>query len=238
MKILKRILLIVVALAILAGVVLYEIGLTDFRFKKTPDPDKIRVACVGDSITYGCLVPLRGRNNYPKKLQKLLGEEYQVENFGLSSRTLQNTGDEPYQKEEEFRRSLNFNPNILIIKLGTNDTKPQNWTSAEAYEEEYRNFLMAYETLPNPPAIYLCTPAAAYQAKGTSDGLYKYGIRENELEQARAVVRKLAAEKGYGLIDVAEQTKDHRDWFVFDGIHPNAKGAQALAGIVAKAIQG
>ena len=51
-------------------------------------------------------------------------------------------------------------------------------------------------------------------------------------------MRKLAAEKGYGLIDMAEETKDHEDWFVFDGIHPNAKGAQAMAEIVAAAIQG
>lgn len=228
----------IAATAALICWVMYEFGLTDWRKKQTPDNNKIRVACVGDSITYGCLVPLRGRNHYPRVLQKMLGEGYQVENFGLSNRTLQMTGDEPYQLEKEFPRSLMFRPNIVILKLGTNDTKPQNWRSADVFESEYRLLLAHYQALASTPKIYLCTPAAAYTGPGAKNGVYSYKIREKELEEARAVVRRLAVEMGLGLIDTAVLTAGHPEWFAFDGIHPNAKGTRAIAEAVYRAVTG
>ena len=228
--------LIGIALAAAGYWLAYEFGLTDLRRKQQPDFSKLRVACVGDSITYGCLVPLRGKNHYPRVLQRLLGNDYQVENFGLTNRTLQITGDHPYAMEAEFPRSLKFQPDIVIIKLGTNDTKPQNWISATAFETGYRFFLERYLALASRPKIYLCTPAAAYPGPGAKNGVYTYKIREQQLEEARAVVRRIAAEMGLGLIDTAELTKGHPEWFVFDGIHPNAKGAKALAEIIARAL--
>ena len=230
---------IVLACAAAAALVywlVYEFGLTDLRRKQEPDGSKIRVACVGDSITYGCLVPMRGRNHYPRVLQGLLGAGYQVENFGLTNRTLQITGDHPYALEKEFPRSLKFQPDIVVLKLGTNDTKPQNWASAEAFETEYRLLLAHYQALASRPRIFLCTPAAAYPGPGAKNGVYTYKIRERELEEARAVVRRVAAEEGLPLIDTAVLTAAHPEWFVFDGIHPNAKGARALAEIVSRAV--
>ena len=43
---------------------------------------KIKVACVGNSITYGYTLPDRETNAYPAKLQKMLGDDYVVGNFG------------------------------------------------------------------------------------------------------------------------------------------------------------
>ena len=75
--------------------------------------------------------------SYPAQLQAWLGQEYQVRNFGVSGATLLKNGDRPYWKEPEFSQVLDFNPDIIIIKLGTNDSKPQNWKFAEEFEQDY-----------------------------------------------------------------------------------------------------
>lgn len=61
---------------------------------------KIKIACVGNSITYGAEVANRDKNAYPAQLQAMLGDHYQVENFGVTSRTLLKKGYLPYWKSE------------------------------------------------------------------------------------------------------------------------------------------
>ncbi|MDE6817984.1 MAG: sialate O-acetylesterase, partial [Muribaculaceae bacterium] len=88
---------------------------------------KIKVACIGNSITYGYLLPDREVNAYPAQLQRLLGSDYEVGNFGHSGATLLNHGHNPYMKLPEFRAALDFKPDIAVIHLGVNDTDPRNW---------------------------------------------------------------------------------------------------------------
>src|SRR5215212_6867855 len=83
----------------------------------------VKVACVGDSITEGTGLASPATESYPARLQKLLGTNYNVRNFGVSGRTLLKQGDFPYWKEAAFTNSRNFGPNIVIIQLGTNDGK-------------------------------------------------------------------------------------------------------------------
>lgn len=236
MKLFWIILCAVAVAAALAFLVVYELGITNYRRKQKPDPDRIRVACVGDSITYGCLVALRSLNHYPAVLQRLLGDGFQVENFGISYRTVQQSADYPYRNEEEFPRSLAFKPDIVVLMLGTNDAKLSNWQSEAVFEAEYRALLSHYEALTPQPKIYLCTPAAAYAGTGAKNGVYAYEIFEDYLEITRAVVRRIAAEKQLPCIDVAAATAGHRDWYVYDGIHPNVKGAKQLAEFVHAAL--
>ena len=87
----------------------------------------IKVACVGNSITYGSGIKDRANHSYPSVLGRLLGSKYEVQNFGFSARTLLNKGDHPYMKETLFQKALNYQPDIVVIKLGTNDSKPINW---------------------------------------------------------------------------------------------------------------
>ena len=93
----------------------------------------VRVACVGDSITYGAGVANRGKNNYPKVLGGLLGAGYESRNFGVSGATLLKKGDLPYWRTGAFKAATEFKPHIVIIKLGTNDSKPQNWKHRAQY---------------------------------------------------------------------------------------------------------
>ena len=99
--------------------------------------EKLKVACVGDSITYGSCIEDRENYSYPAQLQNLLGQEYDVRNFGVSGTTLLHKGNYPYISTEEYRKSLEFNPDIVLIKLGTNDSKPQNRVHLAEYKQQY-----------------------------------------------------------------------------------------------------
>ena len=69
---------------------------------------RIKVACIGNSITYGYGLPDRATQSYPVQLQKMLGESYQVENFGKSGATLLNKGHRPYMQQDEYHRSPDY----------------------------------------------------------------------------------------------------------------------------------
>lgn len=76
--------------------------------------NRIKVACIGNSITYGYGLPDRTTQSYPAQLQKMLGESYQVENFGKSGATLLNKGHRPYMQQDEFRER-STSPEILWL---------------------------------------------------------------------------------------------------------------------------
>ena len=87
----------------------------------------IKVACVGNSITFGYLLDNPSTDSYPSQLQKMLGNGYVVGNFGHSGATLLNHGHRPYTKQKEYTEALNYKADIVVIHLGVNDTDPRNW---------------------------------------------------------------------------------------------------------------
>lgn len=188
----------------------------------------IRVACVGDSITFGAGVEDRIANNYPRVLGKLLGERYQVSNFGVNGATLLKKGDKPYWKLPAFKNVTDFQPHLVIIKLGTNDSKPQNWK----YRGEYANDLGAlidhFQDLPSKPKIWLCKPAPVARTR--------WGINEKTVKgEVIPLIESVAKEKKLPIIDLFLALDDHRD-LLPDGVHPNAAGAKIIAGTVHAAI--
>jgi len=119
----------------------------------------VRVACVGDSITAGSGTRVRELESYPAQLQRMLDEHsWLVGNFGVSGATLMNSGDKPYQKLPAFLDALKFNPDVVIVMLGTNDSKPQNWRYQEQFVADYRDLLGKFKALPKSPRIFICRP--------------------------------------------------------------------------------
>src|SRR5947208_169754 len=94
--------------------------------------DAVKVACVGDSITAGAGVK-DAKNKYPAQLGELLGTGYDVKNFGNSGSTMLDDGDKPYKKQKSFTDAVAFAADIVVIKLGTNDSKPQNWAKKDGF---------------------------------------------------------------------------------------------------------
>ena len=107
-----------------------------FAFLRQPiqATETIKVACVGNSITYGTGITNRDADSYPAQLQKLLGKKYSVGNFGKPGATLLAHGHRPYIQQKEYQKALDFSGDIVVIHLGINDTDPRNWPN---YRDEF-----------------------------------------------------------------------------------------------------
>ena len=228
------------ALLLLAGYAyLYFNGFSGVHPESSTEEGKIKVACVGDSITYGLGVSSWPDSNYPAVLGNLLGPEYHVMNFGESGRSVQETADKPYVKEKSYINSLAYDSDILIFMMGTNDSKPYNWNGKEAFLQAYEKILDSYMQREHPPKLYLCTPATAFYVKGESDGEAGFDIQPNIVEEIAQMIREFATiyQKETILIDINFMTKEHPEWFEKDGIHPNREGAKGIAEYIAEAIK-
>ena len=189
---------------------------------------RIRVACVGDSITYGAGIKDRQNYNYPHMLGKSLGSKFDVRNFGVSGATMLKNGDFSYWERPAFKNAKDFNPHVVVIKLGTNDTKPQNWKHSKEYVLDYEAMIDHFASLPAKPKIWLCSPAPVYQTRwGISEEVVVDGVIPK--------VRDLAARKGLPIIDMYSVLSNKPEMFP-DKIHPNADGAKVMADAVKAAI--
>jgi len=187
--------------------------------------DKIlRVACVGDSITEGAGLAVQSKTGYPVMLDSILGPKYAVLNSGRSATTLQKRGDFPYWICKEFSNTFVYKPNIIIIKLGTNDTKPQNW-HADKYEADYQAMIDTFQTISTHPKIYLCLPVPVFKTKwGINDSTVVHGVIP--------IIEKLAEKNKLPMIDLYQGMSGQGADFP-DSIHPNEKAAKVMAGIIA-----
>ena len=213
--------------------------------RQSPKQDAVRVACIGNSITDGHGIDLATVNGYPAQLQKLLGDGYWVKNFGVSARTMLNKGDYPYMNEMAWRDALAFKPDVVIIKLGTNDSKPENWQ----YGAEFRQDLEQIITTLRPdlaetakkgkkskkakqgstegtPKIYLCTPIPAFKPT--------WNINDSVIANAIIPIQQEVAKKyGLQIIDLHTLYAGDGNKMLSDGIHPDARGARRMAEIIA-----
>jgi len=190
----------------------------------------VKVACVGNSITYGSGISNRDRDSYPSVLGQMLGEAYEVRNYGFSARTCLNKGDFPYMKEKMFQDALGYNPDIVIIKLGTNDTKPNNWIYNTEFKKDLTSMVRAFQTFATNPKIYLCYPAKAYAVQyGINDSIIVHGVIP--------YIDEVAKLTSCQVIDLHTVTSGMPENFP-DKIHPNPMGAHTIAATVYNAIMG
>ena len=196
------------------------------KARQAPKPGAIRVACIGNSITDGHGIDMATAYGYPALLQKKLGEDYWVKNFGVSARTMLNKGDFPYMNEQAWRDALAFKPDIVVIKLGTNDSKPHNWQYGEEFKQDLQQMIKAL----GKAKIYLCTPIPAFKSTwDISDSVITNSIIPIQQEVARK--NKLQ------VIDLHTLMANDEELVQPDGIHPNNKGVAKMADIIAEAIK-
>lgn len=191
--------------------------------------DRIKVACVGDSVTYGYGLEDRGTDSYPAQLQGMLGEGYLVENFGKSGATLLSKGHRPYIEQEEYRAALDFAGDLVIIHLGLNDTDPRNWPNyRDFFVGDYLSLIKSFREAKADCKIWICrmTPVAHRHSRFKSGTRDWYWQIQNAIEE----VARLA---GTGLIDLQEGLYNRPD-LLPDALHPNPEGA----GIIARTVYG
>jgi acyl-CoA thioesterase-1 len=188
----------------------------------------IKIACVGDSITEGVGLMNQSRTAYPVMLDSILGPGYTVMNCGRSAATLQKEGDLSYWDCKEFYDVFAFNPDIIVIKLGTNDTKIQNW-NYERFIKDYQALIDTFNQVPAKPKIFVCLPVPVFKTA--------WGINDSTLTAAIIpIIKETAAKNNLAVIDLYHQMSDQQANFP-DDIHPNEKGAKIMAGIIAKEIK-
>jgi acyl-CoA thioesterase-1 len=191
--------------------------------------EPIRISCVGDSITEGAGVEDPKNNAYPIVLGKLLGEKFSSRNFGVGGTTLLKKGNFPYWVQKAFKEAGDFNPNIVVIKLGTNDTKPENMKFKDEFATDLAALVDHFAALPSKPKIFLCRPVPAYATQ--------WGINEKGLEEmVFPAVEQVAKAKGCTIIDLHAALSGKPELFP-DKIHPNKEGAALIANAVANAIR-
>lgn len=190
----------------------------------------IRVACIGASTTYGGNIPNQPLNAYPAQLGQMLGEHWDVRNFGVNSTGVLKKGDFPYWNTEAFKVAQDFNPDIVILMLGGNDVKPQNWKYKSEFIADYKEMIRVFQKLPSKPKIYICREIPIFQDH--------WGITTKVVNEEEDPLKlKLVKEIKLPLIDLYTPLKSHADFFD-DGIHTTKEGATIMAQTVAKALIG
>jgi len=182
--------------------------------------NSIRVACVGDSITFGF--------GYPENLQTKLGENYTVNNFGVSASTVVSHSNKPYVNQNAFLQSKSFQPEIVIIMLGTNDAQSNIQGGIDTFSSDYKELISDYQSLPTDPEIWLVKPPPIYE----NDYYWDNTILE---QQVIPQIEQVAGELDLPIIDVNSALTDYSEYFG-DGIHPNNQGSSIITETIYEAI--
>ena len=187
----------------------------------------VRVACVGDSITLGTGLKDKAVEAYPARLGRMLGAKWDVRNFGVDGATMLTNGPWPYVKQPAYQKALKFNPHIVIILLGTNDAAPQNRKFKGEFAADTEAMIARFAALPVPPRIFIAYPPPVIE-KG-------FGVKDPGVKDFQPVLKAVAEQTGARLIDLHAPLAGKPELFS-DGVHPNAAGAEVIAGAVYKAL--
>ncbi len=209
----NKLALLVVLLALLSFSLIYLVHVSQVG--------QIRVACVGDSLTQS--------SGYPFDLGDLLGNKYAVGNFGAGSTTVSLSSETPYMNTTAFQKALRFQPNIVIIMLGTNDAQPSLFKYNTTFVSDYQKLVDSFESIPINPKIWIVLPPPIFsnQTEKISAQYFSNTIIPN--------IEQVATENNLPTIDVYSALVNHPNYF-YDGVHPNVAGAKIIANVIFEAI--
>ncbi len=190
--------------------------------------EPIKIAFVGNSITQG-----PGRENpgsFPLQVGQILGDAYQVKNFGVSGRTLLKKGDFPYWNEPQFQQVKDFRPDVVLIKLGTNYSKPQNWANKGEFVQDYLDLIAEFrDHMPKDGKVYVILPVPVTRVN--------FGITPDVMNnEQRLMLFEIIQKSGAEVIDLYTPLMD-RSELLPDGVHPNAEGLSIMARVISRRIR-
>jgi acyl-CoA thioesterase I len=217
----KRIIL--VAAAILVVALSLTVVFSEIFASNTVNTKVARIACMGDSIT-----EITG---YPEDLQILFGNSSVVGNFGISGATVNLRSNQPYYYENAYIKARNFLPTTVIIMLGTNDARTDNYAKIVNFTANYERVINRTRTARwnSTQQIVLVVPPPLFDNNLDLNGTFF-------AEEVVPRIHQVATDMKVPLIDVYTPLKDHPEYFP-DGVHPNPEGAQLIAKIIYDAIK-
>ncbi|MEI6518438.1 MAG: GDSL-type esterase/lipase family protein [bacterium] len=215
------------------NVVASNMKLEKLAEKSAPSPERVatekitRIAWVGDSITQGYGLSGSDKKSPPGVLRRLLDGKAMVGNFGISGTTLLKNGDSSYWKQNALFMAKHYSPNVVIIMLGTNDSKPQNWAHSTEIAGDMAAMINIFKDLPSKPEVIVVMPVPVFKPA--------FGITEELLVQVRPLLAQGAKQAGATIIESAETFAGQEALFA-DGVHPNEKGAEMIGQLVLKSL--
>ena len=193
---------------------------------------KVRVACIGDSITFGHGIKDREHNSYPARLAKLLGDKYEVRNFGVSGATAAKRGTRPYDQQEACSDALKSRPQIAVIMLGTNDTNKQTWPDhQQEFAADYSALIDSLRKASSGVQVFVCLPPPLVRDRGKA-----WDTDAILTSQVIPKIKSVAEKSNARLLDLNSIFAD-RAALLPDGVHPNAEGARLIAQTVHQQLQ-
>ncbi|ULB34899.1 MULTISPECIES: cyclically-permuted mutarotase family protein [Proteiniphilum] len=188
----------------------------------------VKVACVGNSVTFGVGIENQDEK-YPAQLQAMLGKEYEVKNFGHSGASLLKNGFRPYWILPEFEEAISYKPDIVIIHLGLNDTDPRSWPKfRDEFVRDYSSLIDTFKTI-NPGAeVKICRLTPIF----TGHKRFKSSTRD-WFWQVQDALETVAEINNVALIDLHTPLYRRPD-LLPDAVHPTGEGA----GIIARTVYG
>jgi lysophospholipase L1-like esterase len=196
----------------------------------------IKIACVGNSVTYGSGLSDIPNQSYPARLQFMLGGKYSVGNFGYSGATMLKATVKPYYGSATYTNALASNPEIVFINLGINDSKPENRTGLTSnFKNDYKSLIASFAALTPKPRVILIKPTPVFTVNDTerSDGINGVYIKDN----ITPLIEQVAIELGLEVVDLYSPLVGSPEMFP-DKVHPNADGANAIAKIIYSKLEG
>ena len=189
---------------------------------KPSPPDAIKVACVGDSLTQSTV--------YPLTLWIELGfEEYNVQNFGVGSTTVALDSETPYMATPTFQEALDFQPDIVILMMGTNDAQPSLFQFNTTFVSDYLELVNAFESLSSDPEIWIVLPPPIFGDKGGTISPEYYA------QTLIPLIQEVADQTNLPTVDVYSALLDASEHFP-DGLHPNSEGGRLIAEVIYETI--
>ncbi len=211
--------------------------LTPYSEHKVQEHDKTVIACIGDSLTMGSQCDDLNRESYPAYLQEMLGDEYDVWNLGHGGAAAQTDSENAYKSTFQYKKSLELDPDQVIVMLGANDARTDNgnWDTSDhvascaKYKAHLKALVEEYMNLPSKPTVTLVVPP--YTSRTTYNSTYNNGGLLN-------AVKEIAAELEINLVDAYTPTSAHPEYLVDDGVHFTGAGYKIIAEAIYKGITG
>jgi acyl-CoA thioesterase I len=194
------------------------------KYPLQDDLSSHRIACVGDSITYGYKLVDPGKSSYPAKLSRMAKNNWKVNNFGVNGATVISKGDIPYIAQKQFAALKRTAPDVVVIMLGTNDLKNHNWDFIDNFISDYVKLINDIKMLASHPSIVVCSVPPILVN-------YSNGLNAERQLQVNALIREAADLAGARFLDVNSIFSTDKKYFI-DGVHPSSRGTSLIASIV------
>lgn len=215
---------------------------TSIKDLQPHDGKALRIAFIGDSITEGTGSTNKLTDSYPAQLQKLLGGNYVVGNFGKagsyvlepdSQYNIKTDKNLSYRRTAQYTQSLSFDADVVILILGINDIRSMSCDAAAAeLKAGLISLAKEYQALESVQRVYIGLSVCV----SNCNTIYQYC--DGPLQK---IQREVADECSLEVIDLYSMTRDYLNvalHYTKDITHPNTTQYGELARAMYAALMG